>query len=71
MVDVEKLDIVQAQINVSIAQARELVSSWLPASTTAASQVPLPASLDNDDDLLKPVPPRYHSRIMVPTQYSG
>ena len=60
-VDIKKLDVLQAQISVSISQARSLVDSWLPpAPSTAGKSARLYSALpdDDSDELFKPKPPR-------------
>ncbi|KAF8473156.1 hypothetical protein BDZ91DRAFT_845662 [Kalaharituber pfeilii] len=72
-VDIGRLDVLQAQINVSISHARELVASWLPPPPAPSEAQHLQPhnqpTLDEDNDLFKPGPPRLGLGAPVPKHF--
>jgi len=59
-------DAIQAQINVSVAQARRHIASWLPSDPEdGKEETPV---LEKQDDFT-PKPPRYIQAIPLHTEY--
>ncbi|KAI5794473.1 hypothetical protein DFH27DRAFT_502970, partial [Peziza echinospora] len=69
--DTTKTDVLQAQISVSVSQARDLVSSWLPAlpaqSSTATPE--LAGSEADDSTVFRALPPRLGLGAAVPNHF--